>query len=939
MKAAIRPVGLILLSCLLASAQISVSPTDDAVRESVRREAAKIELRQRLTQAQAAHKRGELSAAAKLYEDSLSLADKISTGVDLEVRDTVRGIVATRLALAEQAIRRADFAEADTHITRILKLDPRNEAALAMRDKNTDEKRRAAGRRPSQETIAQIPDIQTEKLTAATMVQDGKFLYEAGKLAEAEVKLLQAAKLDPGNNAAFYYLNLIKEARFKQESQLQGALSKQMLLDISKAWNEPIKREALPQPNMYARTNLVQTSRGRQAIYSKLDRIRLDLQADNLPLGAVVNLLADEARKRDPDKRGINILVNSALDPAAAPAPAIDPATGLPIPGTAPEPVDLSAVTVRIMPPLTDITLGQALDAITKAADRPIKYSIEDYAIIVSQRTPEPVMLYTRWFKVDPNTFLQGMQGVTTYDFGGVSDSGGGGGRGGGGGGGGRGGRGGGGGGGFGGGGQGDQGQSGGGSEYVGVRMAPGGIGRQGQGGGVQQPQQLQPGQARLPGSAGGIDNLTVVTTQDQMIAVVRAYFQAAGVDLAPPRQIFFNDRLGQLMVRASLQDLDIIEQAVQVLNLAPPQLTIEAKFAEVSQDDTRALGFDWLLGNTLLAGGRIGMQGGTAPSFQGPGTPANPSGAFPGPLPIDPVTGQFIPFSPGNVPQSASDNFLTSGLRQSAPAVATISGILTDPQFRVVIRALEQRQGVDLLSAPKVTTVSSRQAQIKIVDVRYIVTDLDVDQTASGGAATTTGTGGQVAGGGAVGSLIQAIAEPFELGPVLDVVPYVSADGYTIQMTIIPTIKEFIGYDLENARLFSAQVQSVGQNPSANALTQITPLPIFRLRQVVTSASVWDGQTIVLGGLISENVTKTKDKVPLLGDLPIAGRLFRSESSLTRKKNLLVFVTPTIIDPAGNRVHSDEDLPFAQTAIPAQPTTPPAAPVPAPTPVPAPVP
>jgi general secretion pathway protein D len=95
--------------------------------------------------------------------------------------------------------------------------------------------------------------------------------------------------------------------------------------------------------------------------------------------------------------------------------------------------------------------------------------------------------------------------------------------------------------------------------------------------------------------------------------------------------------------------------------------------------------------------------------------------------------------------------------------------------------------------------------------------------------------------------------------------------------------------------------------------------LPIFRLRQLVTTAIVWDGQTVVLGGLIAESVTKTKDKVPLLGDLPIAGRLFRSESSSTRKKNLLIFVTPTIIDPAGNRVHSDEELPFAQSSIPPQ--------------------
>ena len=79
------------------------------------------------------------------------------------------------------------------------------------------------------------------------------------------------------------------------------------------------------------------------------------------------------------------------------------------------------------------------------------------------------------------------------------------------------------------------------------------------------------------------------------------------------------------------------------------------------------------------------------------------------------------------------------------------------------------------------------------------------------------------------------------ELGPTLDVVPYVSADGYTIQMTIIPTIKEFVGYDLETAKMFSAQAQSVGGAGASNPLTTTTPLPMFRLRQVVTSAIVWE--------------------------------------------------------------------------------------------------
>jgi general secretion pathway protein D len=140
---------------------------------------------------------------------------------------------------------------------------------------------------------------------------------------------------------------------------------------------------------------------------------------------------------------------------------------------------------------------------------------------------------------------------------------------------------------------------------------------------------------------------------------------------------------------------------------------------------------------------------------------------------------------------------------------------------------------------------------------------------------------------------------------------PTVSADGVTIQMTIIPTLTEFVGYDFSTAEIFVPKAVV----PGGSSVTSVLPLPIFRVRQVTTSCSVWDGQTVVLGGLISDEVTKIKDKVPMLGDLPFLGKFFRSESSQTRKKNLVIFVTPTIIDPAGNRAHRDEDLPFYQGA------------------------
>jgi general secretion pathway protein D len=75
----------------------------------------------------------------------------------------------------------------------------------------------------------------------------------------------------------------------------------------------------------------------------------------------------------------------------------------------------------------------------------------------------------------------------------------------------------------------------------------------------------------------------------------------------------------------------------------------------------------------------------------------------------------------------------------------------------------------------------------------------------------------------------------------------------------------------------------------------------------------------VVLGGLITSSVSDTRDKLPIAGDIPVIGRLFQSQSKSTVKHNLMVFVTATIVDPAGNRVHTDDDLPFAQATIPVQ--------------------
>jgi len=130
---------------------------------------------------------------------------------------------------------------------------------------------------------------------------------------------------------------------------------------------------------------------GRQVISNKLDRIRLDtIRYDGLPLGEVVMNLRDEARKRDPEKKGINFMINPnpPADAAQVIGPVVGPDGNL-LPAPPPEAVDISAITVKINPPLTDVRLVDVLDAVVKVADHPIRYSLEDYGVVFSLRGPE----------------------------------------------------------------------------------------------------------------------------------------------------------------------------------------------------------------------------------------------------------------------------------------------------------------------------------------------------------------------------------------------------------------------------------------------------------------------------------------------------------------------------------------------------------------------
>lgn len=874
------------------------APTTDAVREAVRRQFNVKILRQKLDEARLAEQRRDLVTSAKLYDDAWALIESIGPGVESEAQITVTGLTAARMELARQAQRHGDYKEADVEVRDVLRVNGKDIAALEFKRANDHIIDVQRGTQPSPEVVDTLPQIRTNKIEIQTLVQDGRLLFQLDKLNEAEVKLKQALIMDPGNEGANYYMSLIQQKRLRNSVNERNITSERRIAEVEKDWSESIKRESLPVPNPYARSRDIHTSPTRTVIMTKLDNIHFDsVVYPGIQLGDVIRDLNKETQRRDPDKRGINFLLNQAKPasvattgiPGALPAgaPATDPVTGQPLPAPAPgiggggEEVDIGTVMIKLDPGLVDVRLCDVLEAIVKAADHPIKYSLLDYGIEFSLRGNEQTPLQSRTFRVDPNTFYMGLQNVGSISFGTSGGGRGGGGRGGGGGGG---------------GGQGGQGGSGS-TTIPRVNVVGGGGGNIGEIGGAAA--------GGGGGTGGGLRFVSTPTSMDVVQAAVVGFFRTVGVDLGPPKSIFFNDRQGTLFVRATADDLDIIEAAINALNIAPPEVNVRAKFVEISQNDNKALGLDWYLGNVMMGGGRIAGSAGTQPSFTGSPSTANPEGTFPGSVLSGTATGS-----------SVSDGLLTGGLRNqlNAPALASLTGILTDPQFKMVIHALEQRDGSDLLNEGQVTTLSGRQAQFQVADIRTIVSGNDTGSQ-GGGVQSTAAGNGQVIQNSPVTINYDTETQPF--GSTLDVVPYVCADGYTIQMTLIPTVTEFVGYD--DPGQFIPTAQAVSSTQTGIPLTGQLPLPRTRVRQVTTSCIVWDGQTVVLGGLITDNVSRVKDKVPVLGDLPFVGRLFRSESNQTQKKNLVIFVTPRIIDPAGNPAHSEDELPFAQNAIPSQ--------------------
>ena len=391
--------------------------------------------------------------------------------------------------------------------------------------------------------------------------------------------------------------------------------------------------------------------------------------------------------------------------------------------------------------------------------------------------------------------------------------------------------------------------------------------------------------------SGGGVD--TGVGGDTAARSGAKDFLESQGVQFPPGASANFLASSSRLIVRNTQENLDLVDALVESsTGSVPSQVEIEAKFVEVSQRNLKELGFDWLLGQFAFpggsgvfgAGGTVGNQfNSVAPSDTVAGAPFYPF-LYPGtetPVGVNPITGGNRTGAAAISANALDGLLLGNPVTGPAAGVLALAGIFTNPQFQVVLRALNQKKGVDVLSAPKVTTKSGSSATVEVVREFRYPEEYEPPQIPQ-----ETGFGVQ--------PITPATPTTFTMKPVgvrLEVEPTVGSDNYTIDLRLLPEVTEFEGFINYGSPIIN---QGVVVTPN------VINYPVFSQRKVETSVSIYDGQTVALGGLIREDVQKVNDKTPLLGDIPMLGTLFRSQADQHIKRNLIVFVTATLMDPAG---------------------------------------
>ncbi len=414
----------------------------------------------------------------------------------------------------------------------------------------------------------------------------------------------------------------------------------------------------------------------------------------------------------------------------------------------------------------------------------------------------------------------------------------------------------------------------------------------------------------------------------------------------------------GVLTVTNTDDELDTVEEAINKFRQDMPKMVkVSAKFVEITQTNEEELSFDWVInpfsisdsGRTYLGGvnGSASNPNRLMSDFVGSGGSAYANNyGGPGSWPIsnskalfsasDTITNGLMTgglrSGSGAITSGALQNLITSGSAGAsatasvAPGVMSLSGIYDSGSYQMIMRGLSQKKGVDVMSAPSLVIsgdepmdyapapdqLASDQndetgcAKIEVIRRFVYPTEYDEPQIESSG--NNNNNNDDDDNNGYSGSMpVAAPANPSswgveEVGVMLrfQIEPLKEGDGDIVRFKRF----EIRVVDFEGFVNYGSPITAGIANQ--NTIEHITltdnriDMPIFSRRYINSNPCVYDGHTIAIGGMIQDEVQKVEDKVPVFGDLPLIGRLFRSNAESHIRKNLMVFVTADVIDPFG---------------------------------------